>query len=256
MSGAAFAYAQVRLQAQHGQRAREDVWQPLSPIGEFRPFLEQARATPLRAWISNVSPISPLHEMEQRLRGEYRRRVATVASWLPKSLQSAVLWTRTLVDLPMVDYLLRREPLIGWMLDDELLRPLAAAEPDARAAALAQSVYAPLARGDESLRERWVNEWQRRLPTQSKRSRQQLLRLVRTVRVHLASMQPAEGEELMPARAAWALRRMLEQRFVYHFRWGFLEASGVFAFLMLEALEFERLRGELVRRRVFVGEAG
>jgi len=256
MRGAALAYAQVRLQARHGQRADDAVWQPLSAISDFRPFLEQTRTTPLRTWISNISPISPLHEIEQRLRGEFRRRVTAVAAWLPQALQPAVLWTRILIDLPIVAYLLRREPLIGWMLDDENLRAIAAAEPDARAATLSRSVYAPLARGEGSLRERWLSEWQRRLPKQPAHSGRRLTQLVRTVRAHLASMEPPVGEELMPARAAWSLRRALEQRFVYHFRWGFLEPSAVFAFLMLEALEFERLRGELIRRQVFAGEGG
>jgi hypothetical protein len=114
-------------------------------------------------------------------------------------------------------------------------------------------VYAPLARRAGALPERWLDEWQRRLGSPSGAGRQRLLRLVRTVRVHLAALATLPGAEPMPARAAWALRRALEQRFVHHFRSGFLEPTAVFAFLMLEALEFERVRGELVSRAVFNG---
>lgn len=251
MNRANLAYAQVRLQARHGQRARESVWQPLMATGEFRPFLEQARATPLHDWVSNISPISPRHEIEQRLRGAFRRRSALVATWLPKRLRPAVLWTRVLIDLPILDYLLRAEPLIGWMLEDEYLKPVAAADPQARAAALSQSVYAPLARRVGALPERWLEEWQRRLGSPPGAGRQPLQHLARTVRMHLAAFATAPGAEPMPARAAWALRRVLEQRFVHHFRTGFLDPTAVFAFLMLEALEFERVRGELVSRAVF-----
>lgn len=256
MSRAALAYAQVRLQARHGMRASEALWQPLVAISEYRSFLEQARGTSLRRWISNISPISPVHEVEQRLRGEFRRRVAAVSGWVPKPLQPAVRWTGVLIDLPIVDYLMRGEPLIAWMLDDEYLKPIAAADPEARAATLARSAYAPLAKGRGSWRERWLEEWQRRLISLSTRHRQHVMRLVRSVRAHLDSMNPRVDEEPMPARAVAALRKALEQRFTYHFRAGFLEPTAVFAFLMLEALEFERLRGELLGRRVFAQGGG
>ena len=251
MSRAALAYAQVRLQARHGMRASEVLWQPLVAISEYRPFLEQARGTSLQRWVSNISPISPVHEVEQRLRGEFRRHVADVADWVPKPLQPAVRWTGILIDLPIIDYLMRGEPLIGWMLEDEHLKPIAAADPQARAATLARSVYAPLAKAKGSWPERWLKEWQQRLNSLSTRHRQHAMRLVRSLRAHLDSMSPRIGEEPMPARAAASLRKALEQRFRYHFRAGFLEPAGVFAFLMLEALEFERLRGELLSRRVF-----
>lgn len=256
MKGAALAYAQVRMQARHGRRAGEATWQPLLAIVEFRTFLEQARATSLQGWVRNISPISPLHELEQRLRGEFRRRVALVATWLPKPLRPAVHWSRLLIDLPILAYLLRREPLIGWMLEDEYLKPVAAADPEARAAALARTVYAPLAHGEGDLARRWVTEWRRLLGGGRTGASREIALMERSVREHFDAMRSSPVEEPLPARAAWALRRALERRFVRHFRAGFLQPAAVFAHLMLEALEFERLRGELVSRHLFVEKAG
>lgn len=271
MSRVGLSYAQARLQARYGQRANEAQWQPLLATTGYRAFLEQARGTSLQRWIANISPISTLHEVEQRLRGEFRRHVEMVARWVPASLRPAVLWTRILIDLPVVDYLLRGEPLIGWMLDDEYLKPIAAADAPVRGAVLGQTVYAPLARtksavagfsrrglrvdfaGDAPLRERWLTEWQRCLNVAETGQHKQIERLVRSVFAHLDSLLARAGEAPMPARAAWALRQELERRFQRYFRAGFLESSAIFAYLILEALEFERLRGELVSRRIFAG---
>lgn len=249
------AYAQARLQARYGARATESVWQPLLATAEFRPFLEQARATPLRAWVTNVSPISPLHEVERLLRVELARRSDEVARWLRPGFHAAIDWTKRLVDLPAVAHLLGGGAALPWMLDDEQLRPIAAADPPARATVLAQSALAPLARGAGDLAERWLREWQRRLPRLARDARRRLARLVDTVQAHRAAFAPPLGEPL-PARAAWELRRQLERRVVGHFRAGFLEATAVFAYLLLQALEFERLRGELVSRLLFATEPG
>lgn len=250
------AYAQARLQARYGARAAESVWQPLLATAEFRPFLEQARATALRAWVTNVSPISPLHEVERLLRVELARRSDEVARWLPQEFRAAIDWTKRLVDLPSVDHLLKGGAALPWMLDDAQLRPIAAADPPARATVLAQSALAPLARGAGDLAARWQQEWQRRLPKLARDARRHLDRLVDTVQAHRAAFAPPPVGEPLPARAAWELRRQLERRVVGHFRAGFLEATAVFAYLLLQALEFERLRGELVSRLLFATEPG
>ena len=249
------AYAQARLQARYGARAPESVWQPLVATAEFRPFLEQARATPLRAWVTNVSPISPLHDMERLLRLELARRTDEIARWLPKEFQAAVDWTQRLIDLPAVDHLLKGAAALPWMLEEEHLKPIAAAEPETRATILAHGALAPLARGAGDLAAAWLLEWQRRLPRLARGARRRLDGLIDTVRAHRAAFAPPPVEEPALARAAWELRRQLERRAVRHFRAGFLEATAVFAYLLLQALEFERVRGELVSRLLFAREA-
>lgn len=245
------AYAQARLQARYGGRAPEGVWQPLVATAEFRPFLEQARATPLRTWVTNVSPISPLHEVERLLRLELARRTREIATWLPKEFRAAIEWTERLIDLPAVGHLLKGGPSLPWMLDDEHLKPIAAADPETRATVLAQSALAPLARDHGDLAVRWLVEWQRRMPKLARDAQRRLARLVDTLRAHRAAFAPALIHEPLPARAAWELRRQLEHRVVRHFRAGFLEPTAVFAYLLLQALDFERVRGELVSRLLF-----
>ena len=250
------AYAQARLQTRYGARAKESVWQPLLATAEFRPFLEQARATPLRAWVTNVSPISPLHEVERLLRVELARRTREIARWLPQEFRAAVDWTERLVDLPAVDHLLRGGAALPWMLEEEHLKPIAAADPATRATVLAQGALAPLARNRGDLAAGWLLEWRRRLPRLTRDARRRLARLVDTVQTHRAAFAPPPVGEPLPARAAWERRRQLERRVVGHFRAGFLEATAVFAYLLLQALEFERLRGELVSRLLFATESG
>jgi hypothetical protein len=259
------AYAQARLQARHGARAPQEVWEPLLATTGFRAFLEQARATPLRSWLANVSPISPLHDVERLVRAELARRAREIARWLPAELHDAVVWTEALVDLPALDYLLgatatpspadaQRHRALPWMLDAVELKAIAAADVEARAAALAATAYAPLARGPGSLRDRWFAEWLRRLPRLAARPARRLARLRELLRAHLAAFVPPPGAEPMPARAAWMLRRELEHKVARVFRAAFLEPTVVFAFLVLEALEFERVRGALAARLLFSGE--
>jgi hypothetical protein len=249
------AYAQARLQARHGARAPEAVWQPLEATTEFRPFLEQARATALRAWVTNVSPISPPHEVERLLRVELARRTDEVAGWLPKEHRAAIAWTRHLIDLPALHHLLKGGAALPWMLEDEHLKPIAAADPAARATVLTHGDFAPLARGTGDLTARWLTEWQRRLPTLARPAQRGLARLLATVRAHGGAFAPRPAHEPLPARSAWELRRQLERRVVQHFRTGFLAPAAVFAYLLLQALEFERVRGELVSRGLFAREA-
>lgn len=266
------AYAQARLQARYGGRAPEGVWQPLVATAEFRPFLEQARATSLRAWVTNVSPISPLHEVERLLRLELARRTDEIAAWLPKEFHAAIDWTKRLIDLPALHHLLKHGPVLPWMLEEEQLKPIAAADPDTRATMLAQTVYAPLARGEfagaislsrgprlgpigeSELAARWFSEWQRRMPRLARVSQRKLARFLDTVRGHLSAFAPRPAHEPLPARSAWELRRDLERGVVRHFRAGFLEPTAAFTYLLLQTLEFERVRGELVSRLLFASE--
>ncbi|UCH53050.1 MAG: hypothetical protein JSW09_10770 [Pseudomonadota bacterium] len=266
ISASALAYAQARLQARLGMQAPEEVWQPLLATGNYRAFLEQLRATALRPWVTNVSPISAHHEVERLLRAEFVRRIVEVASWLPAAYRRAVVWTHVLVDLPTIDYLLRgddhahagdeaRPITLPWMLESAELKAIAAADPEARANVLATTIYAPLARGDGSLSERWLAEWRARMPRLTKAPAAQLQRLLATLDGHMAAFAAAAGEEATSARAAWGLRRALEGKVRRHFRNGFLAPTAVFAFLILQALEFERVRGALVSRLLFGRES-
>ena len=57
----------------------------------------------------------------------------------------------------------------------------------------------------------------------------------------------------MSIREGWALRRALQARLAAHFRRVMVHPAAPFVFLGLVALDFERLRGELLRRVAFPG---
>lgn len=253
----ALAYTQARLQAHHGRQPGNSVFQSLAAISEFRPYLEQARATALEPWTVNISLMSTNHEIERLLRASLRARIEEVTSWVPAPWREVVRWTRVLLDLPALEHLLRGEPPFPWMFDEDNLKALAIAEAKARRRLLEHGEYAPLARGprEQPLLECWLAEWRRRLPEMPRPEVRRLEQLVALVWAHRASFASAPVGEPASARMAWEARRQLEAKVVQHFRRAFMEPAAVFAHLLLLALEFERLRGALVSRRLFFAEA-
>jgi hypothetical protein len=242
----ALAYTQARLQARLGMRPGEVVWDTLHGLVELPALLEQVRATSLRHWITNVSATTAPHEIERLLRARLRVQIVEAASWLPSPWRAAVLWTQLLIDLPALAYLLRGEPAYGWMRDEPALQELATVEPSLRERALAQGPLAAFAgrAADETLLTRWLSEWQRCWPRT--RERTVLTALITTVQAHRAALATNLHDP-----TAWTARRALETRVVHIFRRAFLSPVAVFAWLLLAALEAERLRAELVARSHF-----
>jgi len=246
----AFAYAQARAQARHGERLTEPAWQVLSATVAFRGFLEQARASSLRPWLHNISPISSEHDIERLLRENLRVRIADVVGWVPGEWRRAVQWTSPLVDLPALDHLLQGEAPEPWMRDDPLLGIVAAADPAHRVAVLADGPLAPLVRGEpeQDLVDRWRVEWRRRLPT-----------LRRDVRVHLDRLvQRAQAlraaDPRRPAVDSMAHVHDFASGIIFEFRRSFLQPVAIFSHLLLDAVEFVRLRGALLSRALFERE--
>jgi hypothetical protein len=246
MPAGALAYAQARLQARLGMRPDEVVWDTLHGLVELPALLEQMRVTSLRHWITNVSATSAPHEIERLLRARLRTQIVEAAGWLPGPWRAVVLWTQLLIDLPALAYLLRGEPAYGWMRDEPTLRDLATVEPSLRERALVQGPLAVFAGRsvDETLLTRWLSEWQRRWPRT--RERAALTALITAVQAHRAAFATSLYDP-----AAWAARRALETRVVHIFRRAFLSPVAVFAWLLLAALEAERLRAELAARSHF-----
>jgi hypothetical protein len=208
--------------------------------------------------VLNIGPGSGPHEIERLLRARLRARIEEVAAWVPATWRAPVRWTRMLVDLPALEYLLRGEPALPWMMEEDSLKALALAEPGARRAVLERGNYGPLAQATDgqSLLDRWLQAWRRLLPRMPNRAARRLERLVALVRDHRAAFAPARPGEAVSPRAAWDARRRLEAAAARHFRRSFLEPVAVFAHLLLLALEFERVRGALVTRCLFASEGG
>lgn len=246
-----FAYAQVRLQVRYGQRPRESDWRQLTALIEPAAFLEQARAGGLRPWVAGVGATTPVHELERLLRARLRARIEEVARWVPEEWRPAVRWTRFLVDLPALDHLLHGEPPHDWMREEEDLKPLADVEPELRRRALAQTACGALARGPREegagLFEAWLVEWRRLLPHVAGRAAHRLEALVVLVQAHRQAFARLDAS----GAAAWEARRRLEEALARRFRTAFLEPAAAFAYLLLVAIDAERLRAELLTRTIF-----
>lgn len=244
-------FAQARLQARHGQRAREADWQRLEVTREFGALLDAARQSPLQPWLVGLTRHSTSHQIEALLRGQWQALVAEVAAWMPARWQAALAWCAVLPDLPLLQHLARGGEARPWMDDDAALRALAQAAPAQRADVLARSRYAPLAaawKAPDRLGAAWFDEWQRRLPRPGLRpgdADDSLHRLVQTLRAH------ADGFVAAPPAQAWLLRRALQARLTVLLRRATLTPAAAFVHLALCALDLERLRAELLGRALF-----
>ena len=238
-------YAQARLQARHGQRASEAVWQRLETAREFPALLDAAARSALRPWLAGITAGSPAHRIEAVLRAHWRACVAEVAGWMPPAWRPALAWCVVLPDLPLLQHLARGGATAPWMQDDPAYRALFTAASGRRAGALAEGPFAPLApawSAPETLARAWRAEWQRRLPPARGDS---LGPVVQALQRHGAAFGGA------PAGTGWLLRRALQTRLQLLMRRAALEPAAAFIHLALCALDVERLRAELLGRVLF-----
>lgn len=234
-------YAHARLCARFGDRPDELVWRRIELIREIDAMLETARASPLSAWIARIGPGASVHAMEVAMRAHWRERVAAIAAWMPSAWRASIEWCALLVDLPVLQHLARGGAVPRWLSDD----PLRARLGDDRArrepgpALLAAASVDP-----DRIAAIWRAEWDRRLPDRSERT------LLLRETVHLVAEHGNAFRDPL-ASDGWALRRALHARLSRLFRRATLDPAAAFIFLALSALDFERLRGEILRRVAF-----
>jgi len=230
-----FGYAQARAQARCAERVTDGGWAALANVEGYCAFLERARETGLRCWLRGISAHAGPHEIERQLRRELREAIAEAVRWTPAPWRAAVEWTEGLVYLPLVQRALAEGMTEAWMRDDPEI------------AALAERGWASL--------DRWHEEWRRRWPPCGTRAGEALERLVARVRLHLDSLAGLASAAHLPGRDVWARRRELQAHLQRLFRIEAMSPAALFGYLLLVALELERLRGELARRAVFDAEA-
>lgn len=241
-------FAQARLQARHGQRAGDAAWQRLETAREFGALLEVARRTVLRPWLVGIGTPASAHQIEAALRTHWRKAVAEIAGWMPVAWQPAVLWCTALADLPVLQHLARGGEPLPWMLDDPDVRTLCSAPPGQRAATVAAGRFAPLAAAwsePASLAQAWHAAWERRLPQRTRDAEDGLNQVASALLAHGRAFATA------PPGTGALLRRALQARLSLLLRRTTLEPAAVFIHVALCALDFERLRGELLRRALF-----
>lgn len=232
----AFAYALTRLHARMADRAGVRARKRLAAVDDFGHFLQLAAGAGFGPWLKNLGTTSGVHGVEYALREAYRARLGELAGWLPARWRPAVEWLASAPDLPVLAALLQRGRRAEWMELDPI-RSRLPTEPEAlRHTLLAH--WPELERfGNDELAQAWLAQARTLLPSVDGRSARMLETLLR------AHLEPDRREA---ADHDWLVRV---------FRRDAVAPVRVFAWTGLERLDFEFLRGQLVRRRLQVREA-
>lgn len=241
-------YVQARLQARHGERLTEGDWHTLEAAHSFEHFLDRAQGTTLARFTAPLNATMTSHAIERRLRLEWRHYVAEIAAWLDTCWQPAVLWTAQIAELPAIAALLRGETP-AWAKDDAQLAAFAEGDVSQRIAALEKSPLAPLTPGSDrppGLAGRWGAHWQTLWPRSGKAETRALRGFTTLVAAHMAQLAMA-----LPPDTSARHRLDLANSLTRLFRRHAASPVAVFSHLALAALDLERLRGNLVRRRLF-----
>jgi hypothetical protein len=245
---ARFSYLQARLQARHGDRPSPDDWRVAESSTDLSHFLEAARRTSLRRWTGEINHEMEPEAIERQLRAGWRSTVDDVAGWAPDEWADSIAWLRWLPDLPALAHLLRGGPVAPWMRNDPVMRDLAFDEPQRRRDALLELPLSPLQpeadAPEPDLARAWLAEWRRRLPAAGRGSSGALEQLVSDVIEHLDAMRHSEEPH------GRALRNRLAAQAARKFRQGAGTPLALFAYLVLEGLELERVRAGIMRRRL------
>jgi hypothetical protein len=240
-----FAYVQARLQARHGTRLSDQEWRRLEALHDPVQYLHRLHNSSRARWVERIAPGMSSHLLEARLRAEWRSYARDVASFHPESWRAAIAWTAFLIDLPVLDHLLRGGPVHSWMAEDEIYAPWCRTPAPERQRALDRSPVAALlheARSGTSTPQAWLAVWRRLCPRLSPQHSQALEEINETVAAHCAAMRAADS---LPS---FELRMTLKLRLCVLFRLHFETAAASLAHLLLEVLDLERLRAGLVRR--------
>ncbi|MBF0159582.1 MAG: hypothetical protein HQL58_08645 [Magnetococcales bacterium] len=224
---AVYGFLQARLQAHHALHLDEAGWQRLIMTDSFELFLTRARGTVLNRWLETVEATGDIHHLELKLLEQLLHYIGTVASWAPSPWRAAVLWTGSLPDLAVHLHRQGGGAVHGWMatLEDSVV-------PRTLPTGVDPVVW-------------WLQQWRRLWPRQPDFCRH-LEQLTRLVQHYLEQLARLEGHE-----SAQLLGRQLQDKLVALFRRHTMQPAALFSHLLLVALELDRLRGELSRRRLF-----
>jgi hypothetical protein len=227
----AFAYLQARLQARHGQRLDEHGWHRLEMVMPYRLFLRNARETTLASWLQTVSEQDEPALLEQRLRETLQQTILDLGHWSPPPWQEAIRWTRHLWLLPAWQHRWRGEPL-----------PPGLTLPDDAALQTLESAW----RDGTPLLEGWLLHWQKLWPKQHNKESRTLEQLLLILQQHRQLF-----GALPDPNAARQARLLLQQKLREHFRRASGMPAAIFTYLALLALDWERLRGNLLVRALY-----
>ncbi len=248
MSGSPrWAYVQARLQARHGERLQEPDWRAIEAVRSISQFIERVRASSLRRFTERMNARMSSHAVERMLRDTWRAYVVELANWVPAAWRQAVLWTSLLPELPIIDGLLRGEAP-EWIEQDPAFAELAKADLQKRNVTPANSPLDALVASnvrEKTLAARWYTHW-RALWPQRQADNRALLDITATINAYVERLDHAGMQEM-----SVPYRRDLARSLTRMFRRHSGSPAAVFCHLALVALDLERLRGDLIRRRLF-----
>ena len=243
---------QARLQARHGERLREPDWRLLEAAKTLGHFIERSRSTSLRRFTGHMNAQMTSHTIERSLRVEWRGYVAEIAGWTSPAWTPAVLWAAHVPDLAVLDRLLDGNAP-DWAREDPVFAALASRDRQIGAANLEGSLFFPLFSalpptkpGNGGLAGLWLAHWESLWPRRSATDCRWITRLVEVVKDHTGQLARAGARE-----TSGAYRQDLAHALTRMFRRRSFTPVAVFCHLALVALDLERLRGGLVRRRLF-----
>ncbi len=261
-------YGYARLSARLAVRPDERLWRQLRSARSLQAAIDAVRGSAAAPYVAGVAMRGTIDEIELALRQHLRARIRETVSWAPQAWRAALRWTETLADLPAVQHLLGEAPPPRWMNADPHLSAYAAGDRNGRRTRLSSGTLAPLAaaahethaaprRGRAPRRSidlhpllrAWLTQWQQRWPACSAEQRAGLLLLQRTVQAHLLAFAS------LPAEATAAARERLGERLRRQLHDAAGQPAAPFAYLLLVALDLERLRGEIALRAAGRGYA-
>jgi len=242
-----WSYVQARVQARHGERLQESDWRAIEAARSIDQFIARAQASSLRRFTEHMNARMPSHAVERMLRDGWRAYVTESASWVPAVWQHAVMWTSILPELPIIDALLTGEAQ-DWIEQDTAFAGLAQPDLQKRDAALANSPLGALVASsahEKALAARWYARW-RSLGPQRRTDKSALIDIAATINAHVERLARASPQE-----TSAPYRRDLALKLTRMFRRYSGSPAVLFCHLALVALDLERLRGNLIRRRLF-----
>ncbi len=245
---AEFGYAQARLQAHHAARPDEGAWRRIESIGELETFLQDARTGSLRPWVLGLSADVDVHVLEYTLRQQLRAYIDAVARWQPARWRAAVRWARVLPDLPLLQHLLSGEASPDWLRHDPEFGPALREDGTIRWEVLQAIGYAPLLTAWQHgtpLAQAWVEHWRSLWPDRPAPVHAALDALAAMLADYMQVL--ADGDV---AQGTAALD-MLALRLHRLFRRNTHQPAAGFSHLALVALDVQRLRGAVLRRKLF-----
>jgi hypothetical protein len=237
------------MQSRYAARANVSAWRAMERAPELSALIDIARSSGFEQLVAQLPMSLGLHELDLAVRNQWRERVDEVAGWMPVDWQPALRWCALIVDLPFFQYLANGGMPYRWMQRDKSI-----ADPGLLSGrcTLAARKMAGLSAGShdsgtgpEAIASVWYRAWRSRMPPLSEDEAAHVTALARIIASHLQMFSRASGGE------GWRHRHLLEVKLASLFRRFTLEPLAVFAFLALQWLDLERLRGEIAMRIAF-----